>query len=742
VLELRVYAVQRLRSFLRCSPLAALAAVVAAACARGAAPTDLLKGEGGLVEALVAGREKSWVVSQSRRPVRLDDVMWRTLPAAPPSRLRYAVDVPRQGRLDFAVAVDPAHHGEPPVEFVLKVSREGREDTVWTLLLDPLNKPEHRRWVPARADLSRYAGPCELVLETRAFESAGVRMAYWGAPALTSERRPAPLVVVYLVDTLRADHTTPYGYHRDTTPELQRFAREAVLFEQAIAHASWTKPSVASLMTSLLPGRHRAVQLRDRLDDGLLTLPEMLQAKGYSTGAAIANSVIYSAGTNFEQGFDFFAGLHGADNRPSKLVEAAGVVDEALRWVEARRGLPTFLYVHTMDPHVPYAPPPPFDRKYEPHPTPENPGNDPRTDFKEPLDRERMIAQYDGDVAYGDQEFGRFVRELAARGLFEDALIVFLADHGEEFQDHGQWLHGRSVFDELVRVPLLVKLPGGAGAGRRVTQQVQVVDVLPTVLHSQGLPVPRPPAVMGRPLQHVIEGTAQEAPAVSEISHRTFVAHGMRTGRDKYVRRFSPQDDELYFDLSRDPLEKNSVLESASDRVRTLRAGVEASMVTNPFRHNLRVAGGGLWELRVRSGGWIEGVEPFGLGPQDRYEVEGSGRRLLLRLRPRPGAPREVAFSIRPMGAPVFVEGTRDGREIRPADVFIAKEGLHPSALPYQLPEIESEKERTEDIFAAPPAVPGLHVWLTLTPGRSMMEKFDHETCERLKALGYVGTCP
>ena len=146
---------------------------------------------------------------------------------------------------------------------------------------------------------------------------------------------------------------------------------------------------MASLFTSQLPGRHRAVQLRDSLDLGHATLAEMLQARGFSTGAAIANSVIYSEGTNFEQGFDAYAGMHGQGNRPSKLVEAAGIVDESLRFLDSRRGFPTFLYAHTMDPHVPYAPPPPFDRMFEPHPTPEHPAVDPRYDFKEPLDRDR-----------------------------------------------------------------------------------------------------------------------------------------------------------------------------------------------------------------------------------------------------------------------------------------------------------------------------------------------------------------
>ncbi len=727
-----------LARLLAVSSLAALAA-----CGGGSPAVDLLDREASLAEARMAGRGREWLAAQIGRPVRLNDVVWKTLPAAPPSRFRFKVDIPKGARLDFACAVDPSHHDQPPVEFVVKVLEGEREDIVWTALIDPLGKPEHRQWVPAQVDLSRHAGSAELVLETRGYEAeGGLRVAYWGAPALTTANVRAPLVVIYLVDTLRADHTTTYGYHRDTTPELQKFAARSVVFEQAISQASWTKPAVASLLTSLLPGRHRAVQLRDRLDSGLLTLPEMLGAKGFSTGAAIANSVIYGKGTSFEQGFDFYAGLHGEGDRPSKLVEAAGVVDEALRWIDARRGLPTFLYVHTMDPHVPYAPPPPFDRMYDPPPTADHPGMDPRTDFKEPLDRERMIAQYDGDIAYGDHEFGRFIRGLEERGLFEAALVVFLADHGEEFHDHGQWLHGRSVFDELVRVPLVVKLPGGRHAGRRVGQQVQVVDVLPTVLESQGLPVPAPPAIVGQPLQRVLEGKAPEPPAVSEISHRGFVAYGMRTARDKYVRRFSPQDDELYFDLVRDRQEQRNAIGSDGERVRALRAGVEASMVTNPFRHNLRVSGAGLWELKVRTGGWIEGVEPVGFGPQDRYAVEGNGRRLVLRMQPRPEAPRGVAFSLRPMGAPAWLEGMRDGRALRPGDVLVAREGVSPSGIPYRLPEIESEKERSENIFAAPPARrPGLHVWLAMSPGRDFMEKFDRETCERMKALGYIGTC-
>jgi hypothetical protein len=237
----------------------------------------------------------------------------------------------------------------------------------------------------------------------------------------------------------------------------------------------------------------------------------------------------------------------------------------------------------------------------------------------------------------------------------------------------------------------------------------------------------------------VLAGGAPEPPVVSEISHRGFVAHGMRTSRDKYVRRFSPDDDELYFDLVRDPGEKQNRAAEAGRRVQLLKAGVEAAMVPNPFRHHLRAVGAGAFALRLRTGGWFEGVEPIGFSTADRYAIEGNGRKLALELRPRAGAPREVAFSIRPQGAPVWLEGTRDGRSLRGTDVLIAQEGVPARALPLQLPEIETEKERTENIFAPAPATrAGLQVWLTLIPGREIMGEFDQSARARLCALGYL----
>lgn len=722
----------------------ALAAFCGAACVRDpGTPLDLVRSDSALLDASLPERDKTWVAQQAGRGVRLADVVRKTLPATPPSRLRFRVSVPRGGRLAFAGGLAPEAQSGPAVEFAVSVGSGAAAEKAWSMTLDAAANPAHRRWVPAEIDLSRWGGKIvDLVLETRSSEaSRPKRRVYWGNLALTAPLAKAPLVVLYLTDTLRADHLGVYGYARPTSPQLDAFAKDAVVFEQAIAQASWTKPSVASIFTSLLPGRHRVVQLRDPLDAGFTTLAEMLAGKGLATGAAVGNSVIYLEGHNFEQGFDYFAGVHGAGDKPSKDPKAKDVVDAALQWLDARAGFPTFVYVHTMDPHVPYAPPPPFDQMFEPHPLPDRPAADPRHDYRESADRERMIAQYDGDVAYNDQQFGRFLGELKSRGLYDRALLIFVADHGEEFQDHGQWLHGRSVFDELVRIPLLVKFPGGKNAGRRVPQQVQQVDLLPTILESLGLPVPAPPALAGRPILGVLGGSVSEPPAISEISHRGIVALGVRTSRDKYVQRFSPEEDELYFDLLKDPLEKDTVFVRGGERVRLLRATLDAAMTRNPFRHNLRFAGAGRYEIMLRTRGWIDRVEATGLLPEDRQQTLENGRRLTLRLRVPAGQQRDVAFSVRPVGVPVFLEGLRDGRGLEPADVRIGPKSARPEAIPYRLPQTESEDQAATHFFSPPPAAgAGVLVWLTPDAGRQFLE-FDQATCEQMKALGYVGQC-
>ena len=694
-----------------------------------------------LVEGSVAGEGRAFVADVQGRMIHIDDVGLRVLPASPPSKIVLRTDIPKGGVFNVAAGIPEDRQQKGAVEFVVGVMENGRVQTVLTQVVDPISKPEHRMYVNLKADLSRFAGKDrELVLETRAFEKDGdLFRAYWGAPAIAVDPkvgvRRDPLVIVYLVDTLRADHTTPYGYQRQTTPELGKFAKDAVVFESGVAHSSWTKPSVASLMTSRLPSRHHAVQLRDPLDSGQVTLAEMLAAKGFATGAVIANSVIYAADSNFSQGFDVFEGLHGPEGERSKNVDTRLVVNRALDFIDARRGLPTFLYVHTMDPHVPYSPPAPFDTMFDPKPASGHPGTDPRYDFKEPLDRERLIAQYDGDIAYGDQQFGRFIDGLRERGVYDDALIFFVADHGEEFQDHGGWLHGRSVFDELIHVPIIVKFSGSQGAGKRVSQMVALSDVLPTILEALRMPVPDPPTIIGRPLQGVAFAKAPEQTVVSEISHRGFVSSGIRTGQAKYIRRFSPQTDELYFDLVKDPKEQTNLIDQKPEGLRRLRSAVEATMQVTPYRYALRSLSPQPQVLLLETAGWIEGVETAGLGVTEKAEIRNSGRVLEVTLSPKAGASRDIFFRVRPVGVPVTLRGQMGSRALGPADVFVGESGSHPPALPFLLPGLDADV--LEGLFKPGPAKTGVLVYLDQPSGRAVKD-LDPAEREHLCALGYI----
>jgi arylsulfatase A-like enzyme len=612
------------------------------------------------------------------------------------------------------------------VEFVVKVRREGRETTVLSRLVDPANRPADRGWVPLEVNLAEHAGRgVKIVPETRGYAAgADAGAALWGTPAIAAtESTDAPLVVVYLVDTLRADHLSLYGYERDTAPALTRFARDAVVFDQAVAPSSWTKPSVASLFTSLLPAQHRCVQFYTPLEHSFVTFAEILKEHGYGTGAVATNELVLAREAHFDQGFDYFA-------RPHEPQDAEQVVDAGLAYLSGRRGLPTLLYLHTMDPHWPYAPPPPFDRRYPPAPAPGRAAAGPY-DYREPEDLDRIVAQYDGEIAYGDEQFGRLLAKLEERGLYENALIVFLSDHGD-------WMHGHTLFEDLIRVPLVVKYPGNRHGGRRVARQVLLVDILPTILRSQGLPLPTSPAVVGLPLEGASDrgpdASPVERPAILETKYREYVAYGVRTPADKYVHHLNPEDRELYLDLLRDPSEEAGPLTDRGARAQALRQIADDALTPAAFLHRLRVAGDDHYDLRVRTSGWIHRADAEGLGPKEHARVDDGRQRLALMLLPQGGRPREVSVLLTPHGAPFWLEGTRAGRPLRPGDIRIAGEGVPAQTVPFEFPDDENVPE----VFSPPPrGVSGIDVWLSPVGG-GPTPRIDSRALEQLRALGYL----
>ncbi len=325
------------------------------------------------------------------------------------------------------------------------------------------------------------------------------------APILPISPIPRPNLLVYLIDTLRADHLGCYGYDRPTSPAIDAFARGAVLFEQGRAQSSWTKPAVASMLTGLYPIAHGAEQRSQRLPEEVETVAERLSAAGYETALFTTNANI-TAKFGFDQGWDEFHYLaRSRGGRRFQHVSSAEINEAVFAWLERRdRSRPFFLFVHTLDPHDPYQPAEEFRRRLAP-------GVDVaaaccgRSTELIDLDREAARARardaaalYDAEIAQNDAAFGALVAELARRGLARATAVLLTADHGEEFYDHGGWKHGWTLYEEVLAVPMVLRLPGGARAGTRSAAPADQIDIAPTLYELAG--VETPAALPGRSL--------------------------------------------------------------------------------------------------------------------------------------------------------------------------------------------------------------------------------------------------
>lgn len=406
-------------------------------------------------------------------------------------------------------------------------------------------------------------------------------------------------VVLVLIDTLRADRLGVYGAEGEASPHIDALAAECVVFEAASAPAPWTLPSVVSLMTSTFLPEHRVARDGNRIAADVPTLASRLRNAGYATHSVFGNP---------------YAGpLSGLDRGFDSHELAPGPVDVRVleAWLATDPPAPFFLYLHNTVPHDPYDPGPvhlaPFGEvspevQAEIHElqkefrmlsrrnnlrrrVPDTVDNSPaQTASMQRLDelKTEIEALYAGDVHRVDEEIGAIVRVLKERGMWEDTLFVLLSDHGEELGDHGGWEHDQSVYEELVHVPLLVHLPGGAFAGTRVTEPVSLVDVAPTVLEAVG--ASSEAGFRGRSLLPLVRGEgAGEGARVTAYRYNVKklytpwqAARGdenvvVRDGRWKAIWNVELDTLELY-DLERDPDERDDRSAAEPELAERLRA--------------------------------------------------------------------------------------------------------------------------------------------------------------------------
>jgi len=351
-----------------------------------------------------------------------------------------------------------------------------------------------------------------------------------------AEAAPPRHVVLIVVDTLRADHLSLAGYGRPTSPRLEALAREGTVFTRAYAHSSSTRPSVATILTGRLPSAHGVVtQGADGLAPEVPFLPARLREAGFRTLAFVTNPQVHPK-LGFARGFDVFepifpGGLEPAELNAFDLVTrpAGEVLARAREAIAAApREMPLFVYVHLLDPHAPYEPPPGWRERFT-QPGYEGPITGTLFDFaaddamrEDPAHLAQFEGLYDGEIAYTDAAIGDFVEWLRREGRLDHTLVGITADHGEEFLEHDDLGHGLTLYEEVVRTPMLW-LGAGVPEDDRRDALVGLVDVAPTVLEAVGLPVPEG-AFQGRSL------FAEGDPAAGVAAREALVLEGPGEG--------------------------------------------------------------------------------------------------------------------------------------------------------------------------------------------------------------------
>ena len=302
-----------------------------------------------------------------------------------------------------------------------------------------------------------------------------------------------PNILLYVIDTLRADHLGCFGYALPTSPHIDALAADGILWTNVVAQASWTTPATASILTGLDPLAHQATRVGLRINPAVQTLAERLAAAGYRTGAFVTNLNV-AGHLGFERGFQDFTYLPEEFSRPTLHVLSDELNRAVVPWLEQHDPRPFFLYVHASDPHAPYTPPVELAEQFAhgaalPFPVIEDGVSRFRSAPKPSArdDLAGLVALYDGEVRFTDESFGQLLAQLDRLGLSGGTVTVLAADHGEEFHDHGGFEHGHTLYDELLHVPLIIRLPSRRGGGQRSSRLVRQIDIAPTLLDLAGI---------------------------------------------------------------------------------------------------------------------------------------------------------------------------------------------------------------------------------------------------------------
>ena len=692
---------------------------------------------------------------------------WRTAVLTEPGTWSWKLTVPSGGSLHLGVEVFGPDGATPPtMEAVVAVVSPERRKVVRVVSPQELDSPG---WLDLILDLARWSGDeviCEVstrVLDVEARPMPGVELAWSPTRVVSSDARragKAPNIVLVVIDTLRYDFLSAYGAGRWASPRMaSTLERRGAVFEQAYAQAPWTLPSMISLMTGTHPaeilGRDPAAYA---VPTDLVTLPERLQHAGYETAAFIGNPTLHH-GNGFARGLEELY-ISPAENAFVSSIEDEIITVKASSWLGSRGSAPFFLYVHYLAPHDPYSNSVQFLGRSLRRPfyfgritgldvhdlfLGTKTLDDPSADLR------HLRALYATEVRYVDRWLGRLFAAVPER-LLEDTLFVVTADHGEELLDHGGWKHGRTLYEEQLRVPLLVRWDGKVEPGKRISSPARLMDIAPTLLQAAGLEAD---SGSGRSLLPLLVGSSGldevdlyaeqlnfgprkvsvtsggEKLVLFDVNERTKVESKLQQRLLESESKRIPRA--AVYDLRSDPGEQTNLIEQAPTTVRRLLPVLHRRMGRTTA--GLRVVAsavpsGGTLEVRLRFDVEPDALSSYFLAADDRVALEGRDLQL------------ELGSDVIDKGVLVkgafqsveLVEVLLDGRPL-PEGSFVTLAG--PSS-PAEALSLDLLRGPAPPSLESSGGEPRLWLWLPEATPPTPPGAIDPETLRRLRALGYV----